>query len=81
MLMKEHRIPCYWVSMPPVPSSYAVTPMYIHHPDWSSYSEKNEQAQRILSTYQGITFVDIESLLMQRKIVNPNVTADGLHWW
>lgn len=71
---------CLWLSMPPVPVNHTEPSIHPYHPDWPNYPPRNQWAKHILSQY-GVIYIDIETLLMQRKVMNPNITADGLHWW
>lgn len=80
LYLLTRNIICYWVSLPPVPLKYSQTPLFFTHPDWKYFPERNRWSKHILSMY-GVTYIDLESLLMSRKSMDPNVTADGMHWW
>lgn len=78
---QHHGIPCFWIGLPPVSIQYAEYPSYSSLlSKFSIYPTYNRWAQFILQQY-GVTFINIEMLLTQRKSVSPNVSVDGVHWW
>jgi hypothetical protein len=48
--------------------------------EWHLMEEKNELARKYLSG-SGVYYVNTRPALLPRKIADPMVTTDGLHWW
>lgn len=48
--------------------------------EWVYYSEKDAVAKAILEPY-GVIFIDNNKLTKPRKVHDPSIAADSIHWW
>ena len=79
-LREMRNIEVFWVGLPPHIFDLTTTNSSTYGYEWIYYGEKDKVAKDILSPY-GVTFVNTDVLTKPRKLRDPFIAADGIHWW
>lgn len=79
-LKSTRDIDVFWVGLPPHIFNTTTTNQSTYGYEWIFFSDKDAIAKSILTPF-GVTFVDTSVLTKPRKMKDPYVAADGIHWW
>jgi hypothetical protein len=75
-LQTQRGIRVFWLGLPPrIVEGYSLVEM-----EWKHFEEKDSLAKQVLGAFN-VTFIDTSTLIRQRIVADPSISADGLHWW
>lgn len=79
-LKTTRAIEIFWVGLPPHIFNLTTTNASTYGYEWIYFEHKDAIAKDILTPY-GVTFIDTNVLTKPRKLRDPFIAADGMHWW
>jgi len=78
-LNAKRGIEIFWVGLPPHNFNLTTANASMYGYEWIYFEQKDAIAKHILTPY-GVTFVDTNVLTKSRKLKDPGIAADGIHW-
>ena len=77
--MTQRGIEVLWLGLPPMDTAEMEVMGGVKF-GWDQFWTKDNLVKQHYST-MGVHFIDMRSLLAYRKLHDPSVKSDALHWW